>query len=80
MPTFTRIDDDKFEITQPSTTQLSVVAIQAEIATLQADIDQRVALIQGAAAQGVGGAQPLLDLVRPASLSPKLTSTTPLAA
>lgn len=79
-PTYTKLDDDKFEITLPSTEQVSVAAVQDEIAQFQKNIDDRVTLLQGAVIAGVANAQPALDTIAAAPLSATLAKVAPLSA
>lgn len=67
-PTFIKIDDDKFYLAKTTNEQFEVSAIQDELAILQFRIDALVATLQGAAAQGVANAQPLLDTISAKSL------------
>lgn len=73
--TYTKIDDDTFEITQPSTEQFSVTALQDELSIIQTRMIHIQNLLQGANTAGVGNAQIALS-----SVTKMINATTDIAA
>lgn len=77
-PTYIAVDDDKFYFATTSSEGKSVTALMGEIADHQAEIDRRVALIQGAAAQSVKKATDAITTLTTQPLSATLANATPL--
>lgn len=80
MPTYKDLGNGNFEKTVPSTEQLNVDALLAQIAEHQTFIDVRVTDLQAAADAGTVGASDAITTLTAQPLSSTLAKAQPLSA